>query len=168
MFLKIIDNLLTKEECESLVKRVNESKLEFVDRGSAEYFRLQEDKPELANKLWLLVKDLLPEEYNGQKIMCLNTHFRYSKYESGMEFGIHRDGVNQDSNGYRSIMTLNIFLNDDFEGGSTDFFDNSGELILSAVPQVGSATLFDRRILHCGQRVTEGFKYLLRTDVMIC
>jgi len=165
--LKVIDNLLTEEECAELIKHINTSKLEFVDRGIAEYYRLQEDNPELANKLWNRIKGQLPSVYKGGLICCLNDHFRYSKYQPGMEFGRHRDALNQDKHGNRSIFTLNIFLNDDFGGGETDFFEESGSLFKSVKPKPGRAALFDNQIKHCGNKVLNDCKYLLRTDVMI-
>ena len=99
--------------------------------------------------------------------MCCNDHFRFSKYTVGEEFKRHRDGVNQDSNGFRAKYTVNIFLNDDFEGGSTEFFNESGTSIFDAVPAVGRGMIFDGQIIHCGNKVTKGVKYLLRTDVMV-
>ena len=66
-------------------------------------------------------------------------------------------------------MTLNIFLNKECEGGTTSFFQRSGKKnikVVSISPSPGVGTLFDRRILHCGDRVKSGVKYLFRTDVM--
>jgi prolyl 4-hydroxylase len=166
-FLQIHDDLLTKEECQQLVKHFDSRKTKFIDRGIAEYYRLEEDSESMALMLWNKIIPHLPTHYQGNRIMCLNRHFRYSKYEHGMEFGRHRDGMNQDRNGYRSVFTLNIFLNDDFQGGETDFFDDSGNLIMSAKPKPGRAALFDGQILHCGNKVLNGCKYLLRTDVMV-
>lgn len=166
-YLQVYDNVFTSDECQKLIKHFDSSKTKFIDRGIAEYYRLEEDSDEMANILWNKIKPYLPRYYEGGELVCLNTHFRYSKYEHGMEFGKHRDGTNQDKNGYRSIITFNIFLNDEFEGGETDFFDDSGNLILSAKPKSGRAALFDGSILHCGNKVLNGCKYLLRTDVML-
>ena len=68
----------------------------------------------------------------------------------------------------RSCLTLNIFLNDDFEGGETDFlFDDKQTLRFSAKPKAGRAMLFYSQQYHRGNKVTKGEKYLLRTDIMI-
>jgi predicted 2-oxoglutarate/Fe(II)-dependent dioxygenase YbiX len=166
-YLQIYDNIFTKEECDKLIKHFDSSKVKFIDRGIAEYYRLEEDSDEMANMLWSKIKGRLPRYYDKGELVCLNTHFRYSKYKPGMEFGRHRDGTNQDQNGYRNIITFNIFLNDTFDGGETDFFDDNGNLILSAKPKPGRAALFDSQILHCGNKVLNGCKYLLRTDVML-
>lgn len=40
-------------------------------------------------------------------------------------------------------MTLNIFLNDQFDGGETDFFYENKTKRLSAKPKPGRAALFD-------------------------
>ena len=168
--LKVIDNLLTKQECEDLIKNFESKKdqVKFIDRGIAEYYRLEEDDPQLADKLWNRIKRLLPSVYQGGLISNMNTHFRYSKYEPGMQFERHRDGINQDQNGNRSVCTLNIFLNDNFDGGETDFFEGkNGNLIKSVKPQPGRAALFDGQIYHCGNKVLKDCKYLIRTDVMV-
>jgi prolyl 4-hydroxylase len=164
MQLSVIDCLLSEKECSELIEHFDSQKSEYVNRGIAEYHRHQEINKELVTKLLQRIK--LPENYNGSKIVGLNDHFRFSKYEPGMQFSIHRDGTNQDSRGNRSVMTLNIFLNDNFEGGSTDFYYNDHTLAKSVVPKVGRAALFDSQIYHSGILVTSGYKYLLRTDVM--
>lgn len=56
-----------------------------------------------------------------------------------MEFNKHKDGFNQDKNGNISIITFNIFLNDNFDGGETYFYNDNGELILSIKPKTGCA-----------------------------
>jgi hypothetical protein len=108
---------------------------------------------------------ILPHLPEGT-VRC-NEYFRFSKYTPGQEFKLHIDGTNQDNYGNRSKYTVNIFLNEGFRGGETDFYDNEGELKVHAAPRVGRAVLFDREILHCGNRVLSGTKYLLRTDVMV-
>ena len=54
----------------------------------------------------------------------INKYIRLSKYEPGQFFGIHKDGINFDKDNRQnmSYATLNIFLNDDFEGGETIFY----------------------------------------------
>jgi prolyl 4-hydroxylase len=165
-YLRVFDNIFSEEECKDLIKHFDSNKTKFIDRGIAEYYRLEEDLPEMANILWNKVKNELPEYYSNKKLLYLNTYFRYAKYEHGMEFGLHKDGLNQDKNGNRTILTFNIFLNDEFTGGETDFFDDNGNLLLSAKPKPGRSVIFDGNINHRGNKVLNGCKYLLRTDVM--
>jgi hypothetical protein len=63
-----------------------------------------------------------------------------------------------------------IYLNDDFDGGATSFrYDYGGTSIdgaLHVTPRRGMALLFHHPILHRGDPVAVGRKYVLRTDVM--
>jgi len=62
-----------------------------------------------------------------------------------------------------------IYLNDDFEGGSTIFqVESLPGGLLRVAPKTGMALLFrhDDVLLHSGELVTRGKKYVLRTDVM--
>jgi predicted 2-oxoglutarate/Fe(II)-dependent dioxygenase YbiX len=117
---------------------------------------------EFADVLYKRIQPFLPPG----TVRC-NEYFRFSKYHPGQEFTKHTDGTNQDKYGNRSQYTLNIFLNKDFGGGETEFFDKYGQLAVRAIPEPGRAALFDRGILHCGNKVSSGNKYLLRTDVMV-
>jgi hypothetical protein len=58
------------------------------------------------------------------------------------------------------IFAIEIFLNDNFEGGNTDFVWESVK------PSQGSALVFPHRFHHQGSVVTSGVKYILRTDVL--
>ena len=123
-YLNVIDDLLTQDECKYLIDFAEKQGFKEIDRGIAHYFRVEFDNEWLANMLCkrLIVKKNMPNVWNGTKVVGLNAHFRVSKYHPGMKFDIHKDGFNVDSMGNRSAMTLNIFINDEFEGGETDFF----------------------------------------------
>lgn len=54
-----------------------------------------------------------------------------------------------------------IYLNDGFEGGTTDF-----QFGPTVVPQRGMLLLFEHSLVHQGAPVRGGCKYVLRTDVM--
>lgn len=167
-YMQIIDDLLTENECKQLIEFVDKKEFESIDRGIATYSRVEFDNP-LAKLLCnrLINNGFMPKYWQGSTVVGLNEHFRFSKYNPGQEFGIHKDGINIDKNGNRSVMTLNIFLNDQFDGGETDFFYENKTKRLSAKPKQGRAALFDSQQYHCGNKVTNGYKYLLRTDVMI-
>jgi predicted 2-oxoglutarate/Fe(II)-dependent dioxygenase YbiX len=115
---------------------------------------------------------LLPTTYDGHKLVYLNSHFRFSRYNTGGQFPIHYDGTNYDNDRHaefgstKSVFTLNIFLNDDFEGGHTIFYHDPSHIRFDAEPKVGRAALFYAQQPHCGTKVLSPYKYLLRTDVM--
>jgi predicted 2-oxoglutarate/Fe(II)-dependent dioxygenase YbiX len=126
----------------------------------------------LSIDLFSRIKPHLPETYNGYTLEYLNSHFRFSKYDKNGKFPIHVDGKNYDEKknkegyNYESLMTLNIFLNDDFEGGQTDFFFKDFKLRYSVEPKAGRGALFYHKQLHRGNKVLQPYKYLIRTDVM--
>ena len=163
--MNTFDNLISPELCHELITYVNTQSLEHVDRGDmASYDRHIMINTELADTLYAAIKPHLPPEI--PTIRC-NEYFRFSKYKPGEEFKLHRDGMNQDKFGNRAKFTLNIFLNSDFTGGETDFYDESHNRVIRAVPCAGRGAVFDREILHCGCPVADGHKYLIRTDVMV-
>lgn len=160
-----VDNLLTEDECRDFIKQFDISgTLEHCDRGIALYDRTTWISPEFADTIYKRIYGILPEKIRDKVIV--NSYFRFSKYNDGGFFDIHRDGINQDSKGRRAIMTINIFLNSGFKGGETDFLFEDKTLAFQAVPKPGRAAIFDREILHRGNGVLGGYKYLLRTDVM--
>ena len=160
-----VDNLLPSDLCAELIARLDNGSLEKVERADmANYCRNILIDEKLAGAIYERVKPLLPP--NCKTVRC-NEYFRFSKYVPGEEFKIHRDGLNQDRFGNRTKFTVNIFLCADFVGGETDFFDDSRHRVFSAKPAVGRGAIFDRDILHCGNKVLEGVKYLIRTDVMV-
>ena len=165
-WVTVVDNLLSAKQCNELIARLdNVDELEKVERSNmANYQRNVLIDDELATRVYETVKPYLPP---GIPTARCNEYFRFSKYEPGEEFKIHRDGINQDRFGNRAKFTVNIFLNAEFKGGETDFFDESRIFQFRAVPAVGRGGVFDREILHCGNKVLEGTKYLLRTDVMV-
>jgi hypothetical protein len=86
------------------------------------------------------------------------------------ELGNHMDGTTRlpGSPSGRSCTTLLIYLNADFEGGTTTFMSGpppDGVAVHSVVPVPGKAVLLRQDAWHCGDLVTSGVKYLLRTDV---
>ena len=163
--LLVVDNLLTQEECDEFISLLdNENDLEDIDKAFAFYKRNVLISEEWSKKIYDRVTPLLLPIV--KQPISINKHFRFSKYVPGQYFDTHTDGVNQDEKGRRSFMTINIFLNNKFEGGETDFLDNQKNIVLSAKPQPGRAAIFDRLIYHRGNLVKGGYKYLIRTDVM--
>src|SRR5258706_8200222 len=84
--------------------------------------RLVFDDPALARELFERVRALLPAR-RGEKwrLARLNERFRVCRYANGQSFRVHRDGAYASSEGARSWLTLQIYLNDasEFRGGAT-------------------------------------------------
>lgn len=162
----IYDTLLTPEECKHFIELLDKSdELKLVDSGLAYYYRNIWINEDFANEILNRIRHLLPNELSSS--VSINPWFRFSKYPEFGEFKLHSDGVNQDAQGRRAIFTINIFLNDEFEGGETEFYNANLEFVHRACPKPGRAAIFYNQIPHKGNTVKGGFKYLLRTDVMI-
>jgi len=87
---------------------------------------------------------------------------RIYRYEPGQHFGLHQDQAYAGPEGSRSLLTLMLYLNDDFQGGETDFPEQETRI----VPKTGMALWFQHMLLHSGDRVVQGSKYVLRSDVL--
>ena len=142
-----------------LMKDVRNNDRVMIDdpaRALALYQRLSEDLAPSFRRTWIPVG--------------LNERLRLYRYDSGQQFDWHRDGYYQNPIGERSFFTFMVYLNDDFDGGATSFSDDgfgfSTDGMLRITPARGMALLFHHPILHRGDRVTAGRKYVLRTDVM--
>jgi hypothetical protein len=165
----VMKNLLSKEECKDLIDFMEkQTKIENLRSGSAKYDRFVLISKEWASKIYERIIPFLPKGY--REGISINDYFRFSKYHPGGYFLQHRDGLNQNSEGKRTIMTVNIFLNEEgIEGGETIFFDDKDPKNPAIIcpPTTGTGVIFDREILHLGNHVTSGYKYLFRTDVMM-
>ena len=68
------------------------------------------------------------------------------------------------------FFTFMVYLNENFEGGTTSFTIDQSSVstggVVGVTPKTGIALLFHHPILHRGDPVTAGRKYVLRTDVM--
>ncbi|KAG2383390.1 hypothetical protein C9374_004061 [Naegleria lovaniensis] len=137
--LLVIPNFLSSEECSDLLDQC--AKKQQFESVAAEYpqsYRNSErvifkDKA-IANRLWKLFEENLNCEdlsrnvhpfgldSAGRWVACgVNECLRFSKYVEGNYFRPHIDGQFVRNDHERSIYTLLIYLNDDFEGGETRF-----------------------------------------------
>lgn len=128
------------------------------------------DDPTLATEMWKRIRACLPD-FDGQRAISVDDQLRFYRYDVGQEFKRHKDGSVTNQAGAVSKLSYLIYLNDDFAGGETTFRSYEGkgesrskkELVVG--PVVGSALLFRHERWHQGCEVTQGRKYVLRTDV---
>ncbi|KAJ7705603.1 hypothetical protein B0H17DRAFT_1038398 [Mycena rosella] len=133
----------------------------------------------------------LPQTVHGGAVKGINARFRLYRYRPGALYRPHIDGAwpasaldetgaapayvyDADPTVY-SRLTFLIYLNDDFAGGCTTFFLPSAEQgVLEArpvQPRAGTVCVFPHgaargSLLHEGSGVTEGAKYVIRTEVL--
>lgn len=122
------------------------------------------------------------------KMIGLNERLRCGRYTNGEYFWRHTDtqympqfqirsGFKRGQQYSCSALTVMVYLNSQvevdpdiptFSGGATQFVQGS-RIKHSVVPEAGMAIIFTQaepELTHEGEVVTDGKKYMLRTDVM--
>jgi prolyl 4-hydroxylase len=166
-----VDDVLAAPACDELLARlapgpwfaatVNRAEGRAVDGRVRNNELALVDDAALARALFERLRPDLPARLMGMTLTGLKERMRCYRYRVGEYFGPHGDQSYPGLPGERSLLTLMIYLNDDFEGGQTAFLD-LGKVI---EPRRGRALLFQHMVLHEGRAVTRGIKYVLRTDV---
>lgn len=174
----LVEDLVTGKECSALLAAAEQ-----LGFGSTSYskdyrgnLRLTARDQSLADAMWRRLEPLLdPSLALGAqtwRAIGLNPCWRLSKYYPGDRFARHIDYSVDKSTEEKSMLTVNIYLNDDFEAGSTRFFSDRQvpDADLTVQPRRGLCLLFrqtpGKAYIHDGERVRSGLKYLLRSDVM--
>jgi hypothetical protein len=165
-----IESFLSADECTELIahsERLGYSEAairtedgERLYKDARNNDRIVYDDPGLAARLYPRARPLLPGELDGWSVNGFNERWRYYRYDRAQQFTWHLDGTVRLATGEESLLTFMIYLNDNFEGGSTDFGWES------VLPMQGMALVFPHRLRHQGSAVKAGLKYVLRTDVL--
>jgi len=125
----------------------------------------------LADALWARVRPSVPRtmfaEWDGGTRRAVHPvglylPLRVYRYEVGQQFGLHQDQSYAGPDGARSLLTLLVYLDDQIEGGETEFPEQG----ITIPPRTGDGLWFQHMVLHAGKRVTAGVKHVLRTDVL--
>ena len=177
LHLSLINNVFSDEECSNLI--IHSEKIGFVqassyiDKLKKEHFFLEIrkslrciiDSVNFAKILYKRISHVVPNNYNNMTFCEINPRFRFLKYTSGDHFAKHTDEHYKNDKNEISLITVLIYLNDDYEGGSTTFlFDDSTQI--SITPKIGLICLMDQNILHEVPNITNGIKYVIRTELM--
>jgi len=117
------------------------------------------ESPEWVGLLWQRLQAIGLPALDGEAARGLPKDLRFYKYTPGQRFKMHKDGPWTEG-GLTSRLTFLLYLNDGFGGGDTDF------RAFRVAPRTGSALLFIHDTWHEGAEVTEGTKYVLRSDVL--
>jgi len=167
----IIENLLTPEECQHFIDLAEKSGMEQasittpngnkIDTSYRNNDRYIFDDPDLAQSLFDKIKSQLIYSDLEWQPAGLNERFKVYRYKPEQSFALHTDASFIRNEKEKSFQTFLIYLNEDYEGGETEFL---GMETIS--PKIGQATLFLHHLMHEGLPVISGVKYVLRTDVM--
>ncbi len=176
-----VDDLLTPAESREWIRRTEEVGYDSAPVTTAmgpvmmsnvrNNDRVMIDSVSDAEALFDRLLPHMPEHWQqlqlrDERFTCvgLNERLRFYRYSPGEFFAVHRDGSYRRDNGERSLLTLLVYLNEPEEGGATNLWAGGGEIHVR--PKAGLALLFAHRLLHEGEVLTAGSKYVLRTDVM--
>jgi len=180
-------NVLSREECQSFVEVLDALGFHADAAVSLPYsFRHMVNNnicvPDDVERLIVdRCRHLLPE-IAGFEPLGLNCKFRCYKYGPGDYFKPHTDGawpgtrvegekLMMDAFGDRlSQLTFLILLSDDYAGGGTKFYDGSSGDVETRTP-MGGVLCFPHGYhpdspLHEGMLVQNGYKYMIRTEVL--
>ncbi len=108
-------------------------------------------------------------KYNiNDNIIRPNNIITSGKYIKGDQFSLHTDtGLFYDiKNKEETRWTLLIYLNDNYEGGNTDFYLDNFSTIKTIKPKSGKAILFDIDLWHKGNEVLNGTKYWIGCEII--
>lgn len=179
LHLSCINNVLSDAECDNLINitenlKYKEASLftingkEYFDYYTRKSQRCIIDNFDFANKLLQRITNYIPHIYRGKQFHSINERLRFLKYETDDNFNRHSDACYSDeSNNISSMITILIYLNENYEGANTTFFTNSNDNKgFSLVPKIGMVCLMDQDIQHEVPPLLNGIKYALRTELM--
>lgn len=173
-----IDNVFSLDECKTLISESEKVGYKgasvYTDGSGKEHFqndfrsslRCIIDDPVFADTLEQRILHAIPKFYNGYRFHYINERFRFLKYDNAGHFERHTDGqyANQTS---KSLITILIYLNDDYIGANTTFFPNSySQNGFVLPPKSGMVCLMDQDISHEVPELVIGTKYVVRTELM--
>ena len=187
----MIKGLLSKEECSSLI-----SKVEFDEEIDTTYrlredenyessilrksYRYKHDLPILAEQMFSRLQGIIPATLTFDKeddelgpflrgtwsFHSVNERISILKYGPGGIFSKHRDGIFIKNEDLRSMISVLVYLNSDYTGGRTKCYDDSEVYSCEVEPVPGDAFVMIQRVLHEGGEVCSNFKYAARFDLM--
>jgi len=187
----VLHGMMSPKECRGLVDAAQ--RIGFTHAGLAigddvyrvnlavrNNLRVVLDDRSLANGLWPRIEHAVDPRHEGAKVHGLNWRFRVYAYSVGQRYFPHYD-VRMELGPGETRFSVVVFLNDDFDGGQTRFFEEKDKanrrgkgrgrkfdnrVRFAVRPPIGSAVVFDHHLLHEGAEVTRGVKYAVRTDLI--
>ena len=185
-----VARFLSAETCAKLVTHLRDHvRWQSIEKEYPQQYRSSErillQSDELADLIWKqLQHHLTSDDHNGVQPsgfgvsygskwvpVTINPLLRCSRYLASADgkFERHRDAGFCYNNDFRSVASLVIYLNDDFLGGTTSFWedpDQPNTQTNQVMPNVGTAVYFNHNVEHQADALKQGTKYILRCDVM--
>lgn len=159
--LYIIDNVVSESICNEIITKSETSKpLGKVQSTPSSYHRIAFDHEDLRIFIMKTIEKYIP--LSGE--IRIGDELRYNKYFVNDFINIHIDSINIDSSKVNPL-TVTIYLNENFTGGETIFYDDDKKEVMRVKPKTGTVTIFDPSIFHSGDCVLTGTKSIIRACV---
>ena len=174
----MVKSLFSKKDCTSLLNKKIKNQFYSANTHYPTNYRNNQrnvvDDFNLAKKLFRKVSPFLPKKIKNSEgswyLKQLNPRLRYCKYSKDQYFNRHLDGVYFQNKISKSKLTFMIYLNDskEFKGGKTLFYKkkDSKKIWASYIPKQGDLIIFENSIWHEGEKVLNGEKFVLRSDII--
>lgn len=175
----LLYNVFSSDECDGLIKLSEDCGYtealvnvgggrEMRVKGFRDSSRVLIDDEEFVQRLFQRISPHLPTEFMNEKLVGINERLRFLRYEAGDKFKPHYDGSYcRPDNSAETLITIQVYLNQNFVGGETNFLNRVDEKKCVPVkPVTGMVLVFEHRIFHEGCEVRKGKKYAIRTDVL--
>jgi len=168
-----IDNLYTSKEIELFKDYVENADDKNRTFTNSPFKNGKIIKPDFSSLMYSRINTCLPDEYIDRQntkwgYLEAPKYIMYAKVQPGEHFGLHTDtGCEYDmiKNKY-SKYTVLTYLNNDFEGGSTIFYDDNFHKTCEIKPLKNRTLIFDIDLYHQGSQVLEGNKYWIGTELV--
>jgi hypothetical protein len=129
--------------------------------------------PEYSKLFYDRIKSYLPKTYTDRQEIswqfqkCPKT-IMFANFKPNQSFGIHTDTgcVYSDIKNNYSKYTVLTYLNSDFDGGYTKFYDNNFQETVNITPNENRTLIFDINLFHSGEKIISGNKYWLGTELV--
>ena len=161
-----INNFLTDSECQEYLNYVfnppNEA-INFTDSGLFKNYKWINQ--ELSDIFYKRLQEYIEPTTSAIRA---NNLIMTGNYMPNEQFSLHTDTglfYNRLTN-EKSCWTLLIYLNDDYEGGHTLFYDDNWNQTTNIKPEKGKALLFDIDLWHRGDILKSGTKQWIGCEII--
>ncbi|AYV80634.1 MAG: hypothetical protein Harvfovirus3_79 [Harvfovirus sp.] len=166
-YIITMDNFLTDTECARYIDLINNSRNVKKFTTVSNFKNAVYVDQATSDLLYDRLKQIIPID-NQLNIVTNNNLIAFGCYQPGQEFGIHTDtGLYYNKEKHLATRyTLLIYLNDNFDGGQTTFYDSALNELCSIIPKKGLALLFDIDLAHKGNKVLNNCKYWIGIEII--
>ena len=168
-----IDDLYSDEELKMFSDYVNHTSDKNRSFTNSPFKNGKMIEPEMSSLMYSKIKQNLPNEYVDLHGVVWNfiksvKYIFYSEIKDGQMFGIHTDTGSEynDIDNVYSKFTVLTYLNDDYEGGKTTFYNHDFIETTQIQPKRGRTLIFDIDLYHKGEMVTKGVKQWIGTELV--